>query len=273
MDGGKEFEKRAARPAEFVEGLAKGMAILECFDADNPEMTLSEVARRVGLSPAAARRSLITLTTLGYVGQHAKRFHLRPKIMTLGAGFYFSARIDAVLQPELRTLVERFGDASSVGTLEGGDVIYIAHYSVQRARRAQAVLGAGYPAYATSLGRVLLAGLEADALEEVLSQTVLEPLTSKTLTDPCALRDEIARVREEGLSTTVDQLDYGITALAVPIRGTDGRTVAALNSSGYSGMVTPQSLIDERLPDLRSAAARIALEIGRYPVLKSTIRL
>lgn len=272
MDGGQELEEREARPAEFVEGLAKGLAILESFDAANPEMTLSEVARRVGLSPAAARRSLITLTTLGYVGQHGKRFHLRPKIMTLGAGFYFSARIDEVLQPDLRGLVEKFGDASSVGTLDGGDVIYIAHYSVQRARRAQAVVGARYPAYATSLGRVLLAELEADALDELLSRTVLEPLTSKTLTDPCALRDEIARVREEGLSTTVDQLDYGITALAVPIRGTDGRTIAALNSSGYSGMVTPQSLIEERLPELRATASRIAHEIGRYPILESTIR-
>src|SRR5690606_6871325 len=152
----------------FVEALAKGLAILECFDASHAEMTLSEVARRVGLSPAAARRSLITLQTLGYIGQKNRRFHLRPRVMTLGSAFYFAARIDEFLQPDLRDLVRQFGDASSVGTLEGADVIYIAHNSVQRARRAAAVVGARYPAYATSLGRVLLAGLPDAALDAYL---------------------------------------------------------------------------------------------------------
>lgn len=257
------------RPAEFVEGLAKGLAILECFDAEHAEMTLSEVARRVSLSPAAARRSLITLQTLGYVGQRNKRFHLRPKVMTIGSAFYFSARVDEVLQPDLRELVQRFGDASSIGTLEGGDVIYIAHYSVQRARRAAAVVGARYPAYATSLGRVLLAGLSDADLNAYIGTVEPVALTSKTITDRKELHEEILKVRAAGYATTVDQLDYGITALAVPIRDHAGRTVAALNSSGYSGVVTPDSLIEERLPTLRASASHIAASISRYPVLQS----
>jgi IclR family transcriptional regulator, pca regulon regulatory protein len=260
------------RPSEFVEGLAKGLAILESFDAVHPEMTLSEVARRVGLSPAAARRSLITLQTLGYVGQTNKRFHLRPKIMTLGSAFYFSARIDEVLQPNLRSLVERFGDASSVGTLDGEDVIYIAHVSVQRARRAAAVVGARYPACATSLGRVLLAGLPDEALGRYVDTVRPEPLTSKTITDPKVLRREILAVRDAGYSTTVDQLDYGITALAVPIRDLNGQTIAALNTSGYTGKVTPDSLLAERLPELRAAASQIAHAITRYPILHSIMK-
>lgn len=257
------------RPAEFVEGLAKGLAILESFDASHPEMTLSEVARRVGLSPAAARRSLITLQALGYVRQQGKLFHLRPKIMTLGSAFYYSARVDEVLQPDLRELVERFGDASSVGTLDGDDVIYIAHVSVQRARRAAAVIGARYPACATSLGRVLLAALSDDALERYLAGVRPSALTSKTITDPGRLRQEILAVREVGYSTTVDQLDYGITALAVPIRNVEGRTIAALNTSGYTGIVTPEMLVETRLPALRETASHIAHAISRYPVLQS----
>ena len=259
------------RPAEFVEALAKGLGILESFDAGHPEMTLSEVARRVGLSPAAARRSLITLQALGYVGQTGKRFHLCPKIMTLGSSFYFSARLEEVLQPSLRELVEKFGDASSVGTLDGEDVIYIAHVSVQRARRAAAVSGARYPACATSLGRVLLAGLPDEALDRYIATTRLKPLTSKTITDAEQLRREILAVREAGYATTVDQLDYGITALAVPIRNVEGRTVAALNTSGYTGMVTPENLVAERLPELRQAASQIAHAITRYPVLQSIL--
>lgn len=257
------------RPSEFVEALAKGLAILECFDAAHAEMTLSEVARRVSLSPAAARRSLITLQTLGYVGQKNKRFHLRPKAMTIASAFYFSARVDEVLQPDLRDIVQRFGDASSIGTLEGQDVIYIAHNSVQRARRAAAVVGARYPAYATSLGRVLLADLPDAALDAYIRSVDPVPLTSRTIIDRGELHREILKVRNDGFSTTVDQLDYGITALAVPIRDQDGRTIAALNSSGYSGVVTPESLIAERLPTLRATASHIAVSISRYPVLQS----
>ena len=259
------------KPAEFVEALAKGLAILESFDAGSMEMTLSEISRKVGHSPAAVRRSLITLSALGYVAQSGKHFHLRPKIMTLGSAFYYSARIDEVLQPFLRDLVAKFGDASSVGTLDGQDVIYIAHSSVQRARRAAAVVGASYPAYATSLGRVLLASLPEPELDAYFAKLKIKPLTSKTISDPDELREEIDRVRQEGYSTTVDQLDYGITALAVPIRAIDGRTVAALNTSGYTGMIDVEHLINERLPEMRTTASSIAHALTRYPALASVI--
>lgn len=259
------------KPAEFVEALAKGIAILECFDATNPEMTLSEVARRVGLSPAAARRSLMTLETLGYVGRRDKRFHLRPKLMALGSAFYFTARVDEILQEDLRGLVDQFGDASSIGTLEGENVIYVAHLSVQRARRAAAVPGARYPAYATSMGRVLLAGLPDGELESYLETYTPKALTSKTCIDRSELRKEVLKARDDGYATTVDQLDYGITAMAVPIRDADGTTIAALNTSGYTGMVTPRQLVKERLPALRQAASHIALQLTRYPTLRSVL--
>lgn len=262
---------RPQHPAEFVEALAKGLAILEAFDAAHPSMTLSEVARRVGLSPAAARRSLLTLEALGYVGKAEKRFFLRPKIMTLGSAFHFSARFDEVLQPDLRALVDRFGDAASVGTLDGPDVIYVAHVSVQRARRAAAVAGARYPAYSTAIGRVLLAALPEDKREKYLNTVDLRPLTEKTCTDRDALRAILDEVRHEGYATTVDQLDYGITALAVPIRDVEGRTIAALNSSGYTGLVTPEELVRDRLPALREAASHIAHEITRFPMLQSAL--
>lgn len=265
------MDAQAEKPGEFVEGLARGIAILESFDAAHPEMTLSDVARRCGLSPAAARRGLLTLSALGYVGQRDKRFFLRPKVMTLGSTFYFSARIGELLQPELRELVDTFGDAASIGTLDGPQVIYIASVSVQRARRAAAVIGARYPAHATSIGRVLLAGLPEDQFGAYLAGREFEKLTSRTLVDPCAIRDEVARVRENGYSTTVDQLDYGITALAVPIRGAGGRWIAALNTSGYTGMVTPEALVAERLPELRATARRIGATIAATPVIETII--
>ncbi|MGE0503472.1 MAG: IclR family transcriptional regulator C-terminal domain-containing protein [Rhizobiaceae bacterium] len=265
-----KFEE-SSRPPEFVEALAKGLLILESFDSEHPEMTLSDVARRVGLSPAAARRSLITLQTMGYVGQTNKRFHLRPKVMSLGSAFYFSARVDEVLQPELRHLVGRFGDASSVATLEGHDVLYVAHYSEQRARRPTAVLGARYPAHATSLGRVLLAGLPDVDFDRYLREVEPVALTKKTVTEKAQIKAIVEEVRDKNYSTTVDQLDYGITALAVPIRGASGRTIAALNSSGYSGLLTVEELVANRLQELRLSAGRLSQTLSRFPVLESII--
>lgn len=259
------------RPPEFVEALAKGLALLEAFDAAHPEMTLSELARRIDASPAAVRRSLITLQALGYVGQSGKRFHLQPKVMGLGSSFYFSARLDELMLPELRHLVETFGDASSVATLDEHDVIYIAHHSRQRARRASAVVGARYPAHATSMGRVLLAGLDDDKLDAYFATVEPQALTKLTVTSVDELRGIIEQARRDGYATAVDQLDYGITALAVPVRDAAGNTLAALNSSGYTGLVTPQQMVAERLQDLRISASRIAEAIARYPVLTSIL--
>lgn len=259
------------RPTEFVEALAKGLAVLEAFDAAHPDMTLSDVARRTGVTPATARRSLITLMALGYVGQNGKRFHLRPKVMALGSGFYFAARIDEFMAPELRQIVDTHGDASSVAMLDGADVVYIAHHSTQRARRATAVVGARYPAHATSLGRVLLAGLEDAALEAVLKAMQPAALTARTVTDKADLRRLILDAREQGYATTVDQLDYGITALAVPIRAADGRVVAALNSSGYTGLTTPEEMVATRLADLRAAAGRLSAATARIPALSAVL--
>jgi IclR family pca regulon transcriptional regulator len=260
-----------ASPPDFVEALAKGLAVLRSFDAANPEMTLSEIARRVGLSPAAARRSLITLSTLGYVGQAGKRFHLKPAVMSLGSAFYFAARIDELLLPELRRIVEMFGDAASVATLDGQDVIYVAHHSTQRARRATAVVGARYPAYATSLGRVLLAGLSEAELDRYFDAVRPTALTAKTVTSKTELRRIVGEARDAGYATAVDQLDYGVTSLAAPVRGADGATIAAVNSSGYSGMVDAERMVVERLPELRVAAARIAEATARYPALAAML--
>ena len=259
------------KPAEFVEALAKGIGILESFDAAHPDMTLSEIARRVGLSPAAARRSLLTLESLGYIGRKDKRFFVRPKLMALASTFYDATGIDDILHEDVQGVVEAFGDASSVGTLEGENVIYIAHCSVQRARRAAAAPGARYPAYATSMGRVLLAALPDDRLDTYIATCRLEALTSKTCTDRKALRGDLMTVRAEGYATTVDQLDYGITALAVPIRDADGRTVAALNTSGYTGLLTPEDLVRQRLPHLRQAASHISHKLTRFPILRSVL--
>jgi len=263
-------ESRGKAP-EFVEALAKGLAVIEAFDEGHAEMTLSEVARRAGMSPATARRGLHTLTALGYVRHVNKRFMLGARVLQLGAAYLRTAHAEEILMPELHRLVHGFGDAASVAVLDRSDILYVAHHSEQRARRLTAGVGMSYPSYPTSMGRVLLAGLPPEALDACLSGLRTEKLTELTVTDRGKLKAIIAKARRDGFATAVDELDYGITAIAVPIHDYEGRVVAALNSSGYSGRVTIEEMIDKRLPELRESAARISHAIARYPTLARSL--
>lgn len=259
------------RRGEFVEALAKGLAVIEAFSEDHPEMTLSEVARVTGMSPATARRSLHTLVSLGYVRRMDRRFVLSTRVLTLGAAYLRAASIDEVIQPELRRLVGKFGDAASVAVLEGHDILYIAHYSEQRAARKVANVGVAYPAFATSLGRVLLGGLDDDALDRFLDEIEPVALTDRTVTDKRKLRALVVDARRKTYATAVDELDYGITALAVPVKDHRGRIVAALNSSGYSGRLDADAMVEERLNDLHRSAAAIGDAIRRNPALSASL--
>ncbi len=142
--------------AEFVEALARGLAVLGAFDEAHAEMALTQVAGRIGVSPATARRSLHTLEALGYLRFVNKRYVLAAHVLTLGAAYIRAAGVDEALMPELRRLVDLFGDASSVSVLDGSNILYIAHCSEQRAARRTAGIGVTYPAYATSMGRVFI---------------------------------------------------------------------------------------------------------------------
>lgn len=263
---------RVEREQEFVEALARGIAVLEAFDALNSELTLTEVSRRAGISPASARRSLHTLVTLGYVkATENRRYVLGAKILTLGSSYLRTAHVDDALLPELRRIVSLFGDAASVGVLNGQDVVYIAHFAEQRGVRPVAGIGVAYPAYATSMGRVLLAGFRPPEVERYLAAAKLQKLTDYTETDRERLREIIDETRRRGHAVTVDQLAYGVTALAVPIRLANMQTVAAINSSGYTGHLTVDKLVQERVQELQVAAMRIAEAIERYPALRHSI--
>jgi IclR family transcriptional regulator, pca regulon regulatory protein len=263
--------KREKGAPEYVGGLTKGLAVIEAFDAAHSDMTLSEVARRAGITPAAARRSLHTLAKLGYVRHVNKRFLLSARVLVLGAAYLRSAHVEEILLPELRKLVASFSGAASVTVLERHDILYIAHHSEERANRIFAGVGVTYPAYPTSMGRVLLSGLPAEAVEAYLNETRLTPLTEFTVTDRAKLAAIVSKARKDGYATAVDELDYGITALAVPIRDAEGRIVAALNSSGYSGRVKIKDMIAERLADLNQSAARLSQALARHPALARSI--
>jgi len=256
---------------DLVEGLVKGLAVISSFDEDSPEMTLTEVAKKTGYSPAATRRSLFTLARLGYVRQVGRNFLLTPKILLLSSAYLRSAHVQDALVPLLREVVERFGDEASVAVLAGDRILYVAH-AVQRDKmRPFAGTGVTQPAYLTSMGRVLLATLDADAFNKYLNDLVMAPVTDATLTDRKEFKAMIDKVREDGFAVAVDQIAYGVTAIAVPIALSSGEIVAALNSSGYTGRLTTKELLKNRLPFLREAARQVTDLLEKYPVLRESL--
>ncbi|WAP70345.1 IclR family transcriptional regulator domain-containing protein [Jiella pelagia] len=261
------------RDGNFVEGLARGLSILESFDRNNASMTLSQVARRTGMSPAAARRGLHTLASLGYIRQVDRNFVLSARILTLASAYLQAAGSDDLLLPELRRIVGTFGAAASIAVLHGTDILYVAHYSEERSRRIVASVGTHYPAHATSMGKVLIAALGAEQLDAYLEHADFRPLTDRTIDNADDLKRVIAECRKNGYATAVDELDYGITSLAVPIRNAQGRVLAAINCSGYSGRVTAERLVAERLEDLIGSANRIGRILDANPALAQSFHL
>jgi IclR family pca regulon transcriptional regulator len=257
---------------ETVAGLARGLRVLEAFNEGDGRKTLSEVARLTAMSPAAARRSLRTLASLGYVRSLNRHYLLNARVLSLGAAYLRSADIESMLVPELRRLVGLFGDTAGIAVLVGTNILYVAHHCTPRGMRPVASAGVMYPAYATSLGRVLLASLSESALDDYFAAVRFEKLTKFTEVNPRRFRTILREIRKQGFATIVDQLFYGVTSLTVPILNANGETIAALNTSAYTGQTTAENLIKTRLPELRKSSEQLTRIVSSHPALQQALQ-
>src|SRR3954466_11520496 len=155
------------RDPVFVQSLERGLAVIRALSSPDPQ-TLSEVARTTGLSRAASRRFLLTLERLGYVDQEGNRVALTPQVLALGYAYLSGLTLPEVAQPHLARLVERVHESSSVSVLDGRDVVYVARVPTRRIMTVAITVGTRFPAHATSMGRVLLAGLDREARADAL---------------------------------------------------------------------------------------------------------
>jgi IclR family pca regulon transcriptional regulator len=251
-----------SRDGEFVRSLDRGLAVIRAFDADHTELTLSDVARTTGLTRAAARRFLHTLVTLGYVRSDGRLFALRPKILELGYAYLSSQSLPEVAMPHLEQLVERVHESSSVSVLDGDEVVYIARVATRRIMTVTISVGTRFPAFATSMGRVLLAGQSADWLDGYLSHAELRPLTSRTIAEPAGLRAELTRIRRQGWALVDQELEEGLCSVAAPIRDVRGRVVAAINLSAHASRRSVEEIRDDLLPPLLETARLIEEDLG-----------
>ncbi|MFC7310422.1 IclR family transcriptional regulator C-terminal domain-containing protein [Streptomyces monticola] len=253
--------------ADFVESLARGLTVLTAFGEGRADLTLSAVAEATGLARATARRALITFGHLGLVTAHDRSFSLTPGVLGLGHAPLSRTTLPEIAAPHLAALVRRVHDSASLAVLDGDAIRYTARVATSRIMSVHITIGTRLPAYAASMGRVLLADLPPDERAALLARSDIRPLTPRTVTGRerlAALLDEVAAA---GHALIDEELEEGLRSLAVPVRDADGRAVAALNVAMHSSRRTPARCRAEVLPELRRTAAAIEEELriaGRF---------
>lgn len=267
--------------ADFIEGMAKGMAVLESFDTERQRLNATQAAQRAGLTRAAARRHLLTLAHLGYLESDGSHFWLSAKVLRFSGSYLASARLPRTVQPTLNRLAAQTRDAYSVAVLEGDAVVIVARSAAALApdwaadwdgsslatglpaptsARLMAYglhLGARLPAHASSTGRVLLAALPEPELAAWLEGRALARLTPYTVTDPGALRKILEQIRQQDCCIASEEHEIGVHAVAVPLRNLQGKTVGALNAVLTPARLARGAIQRELLPLLQDAAREL----------------
>jgi IclR family transcriptional regulator, pca regulon regulatory protein len=269
----KQSKINAPARREAMGGLAKGLSVIRAFTREHATLSLSNIASLTSMPAATARRCLLTLEELGYVMRRGRQFLLRPKVLELGAAYIESMNIELLTKTHLEEMARSTGDSAALCVLDGTEIVYVARTSIRTLMRLEAHVGSRFPAYPTSMGRVLLAGQSAVGLKQYLDTVSLEPLTKYTVTDKEQLRRIVEKCRRTGYSVVKDELDYGVVALAVPVHDRQGRVVAALNSSGHSSRITAAKMVEERLHMLQGVSRQITKDLASVPGLSLSVGL
>lgn len=249
---------------QYVQSLARGLSVIRAFDAANPVMTLSEVAARTDLTRATARRFLHTLVELGYVRTDGKSFALTAKVLQLGYSYLSALSLPQLAQPHLEDLSLALGESTSAAVLDGTDIFYVARVATRRIMNVGITVGTRFPAYATSMGRVLLAGLAQPKLEEYLSTAELKPITPRTVSTLARLRAELDTVRTQGWCLLDQELEIGLMSIAAPVWNHNvGDMVAAVNVSLQAQSVAAQADPEAYLESVRRHVVETARAISQ----------
>lgn len=248
--------------SDHVQSLARGLAVLRSFSATAPRQTLADVARATGLTRATVRRVLHTLVDLGYARSDGKLFELTPQVLDIGYSFVASLNLSELVQPELERLSEELGESTSVSVLDDTDIVYVARVPTKRIMTVAIGLGSRFPAYQTSMGRVLLAELDDDRIADVFARSRRDTVTAHTVVDLDGLLTAVAVVRARGWSMVDQELEVGVRSIAAPIHDASGRTIAAVNVSTQVARTDVDDLIGDFVPALLATTARIDAALG-----------
>ncbi|WP_030254996.1 IclR family transcriptional regulator domain-containing protein [Streptomyces violens] len=252
---------------EFIESLARGLTVLTAFGEGHAELTLSAAAEATGLARATARRALITLEHLGYVASEGRTFRLTPRVLALGYPPLSRTSLPQIAAPHLAALAARVHDSASLATLDGDEIRYTARVATTRVMSVNITVGTRLPAYATALGRAMLAGLPPAERYARLTRSAPRPLTPRTVTAPDALAALLDQVADQGYALVEEELEEGLRSIAVPVRSGTGEVVAAVNVAMHTVRRTAEECVTDVLPELRATVAGIEADLhiaGRF---------
>ena len=248
------------RDRDRVAALENGLRALAAFSSAQQWLTLSEVARQAGLTRAAARRYLLTLTAAGYAETDGKRFQLTPRVLRLGFAYLSSVRLPQIAQPIVEAIGEQAEEAAALAVLDGSETMIVATSQSRRIIGIFARLGTHLPAFSGSTGRVLMAGKTDEIVAQRLTRAgPIRKLTPKTKTSPADILDEIRRVREQGYAVNDEEIEIGLRVISVPVRNSVGAVVAAMCISTHSGRFEADQLKSRFLPQLTAASHQLGL--------------
>ena len=245
---------------DYLQTLSRGLSVIRAFGADAPRMTLAQVAQRTDLSRAVVRRCLRTLIHDGYALTDGKVFWLSPRILELGFAYLSSTHFLEVARPLMDDVARRTREICALSVLDGADVVFLhtARVPSKRIVTLNIVAGSRLPAYASSMGRMLLASLSSGALDYFFKSASLRRLTERTVVNARKLRQAIDQARKDGWCLVDGEIEGGLRSIAVPVTDRLSRTTAALNIVCHSSQVTNRQMVDRFLPVLRQVAARIS---------------
>ena len=244
----------------FMTSLARGLAVIQAFSQTKRQQTISQISSKTGFSRAAVRRCLYTLAKLGFAGSDDNRhFHLRPRVLTLGHSYISSMPLAVAAQPVLEHVSHVLHESCSIATLDGPEIVYIARANVTRIMSIDLGVGSRLPAFCTSMGRILLADLPPEKLEELLASIEFTRYTERTVASAEKLRQILRMVQRNGYSVIDQELEHGLRSLAVPIRNPTGKVVAALNVGAHAQRISLQDLLMRFLPHLKAAAQELCM--------------
>ena len=243
--------------ADMIDGLRKGLEVICAFEDGTPKLTQSELAQRLDLSRAAARRYLMTLTALGYMATDGKAFWLTPKVMRLGQSYVASSRLPRTVLPTLQKLTEATGESTNMCVLEGFEAVYICRVNAAKLLSTGIEPGTRLPAHTLAGGRLILSFLPEPELDAWLNTVKLIAYTPLTVVDRSQLKREILKIRKQGYGLAESQLEIGLRGVSVPLLDGPGRIVGALSISMSTAAITPTAAIKRFVPAMREAAEHL----------------
>jgi IclR family pca regulon transcriptional regulator len=247
--------------SESLGGLAKGLRIIECFNEATPSLTVSQAARAVSISPASARRCLLTMHELGYLSYDGKFFRPTPRMRRLGGAYTGTSPLPLLAEPYLRAVRDALDESASLAVLDGDQVSFVARAESQRIVTMNVRLGARLPAHASASGRVLLAAQSDEQIEALLRTVRFASTGPKALTSAEQVMDRIRQVRAEGMAVTDEELEPGIRTAAVPVRDSSGTLRAALSLAVSAARVSIDELVERHIPEMQRAASLLGQSI------------